>query len=188
MGQPSDADTDVSDTDAAATAPPSPPSLSLGTCGLKVTHAIGVCQFVFVRYAHELVRIVVTSGGCYPGVCLASGVEPFAWFERDYGPYCLGRWNARALGLFWDDERCLRDLFRRLPPDPALVAARSRLVVAVTPCPSGQDKRAKFQTSKPHISAVFYSFWLIFGRAIISWNGLEAWMLFPRRARAEHSR
>ena len=91
MGQPSDADTDVSDTDAAATAPPPPPSLSLGTCGLKVTHAIGVCQFVFVRYAHELVRIVVTSGGCYPGVCLASGVEPFAWFERDYGPYCLGR-------------------------------------------------------------------------------------------------
>ena len=39
---------------------------------------------------------------------------------------------------------------------------------------AGQDKRAKFQTSKPHISAVFHSFWLIFGRAIISWNGLEA--------------
>ena len=140
MGQPSDADTDVSDTDAAATVPSPPPSLSLGTCGLKVTHAIGVCQFVFVRYAHELVRIVVTSGGCYPGVCLASGVEPFAWFERDYGPYCLGRWNARALGLFWDDERCLRDLFRRLPPDPALVATRSRLVVAVTPCPFGWNR------------------------------------------------
>ncbi|KAH8056662.1 hypothetical protein JL721_9944 [Aureococcus anophagefferens] len=103
MGQPSDADTDVSDTDAAATVPPPPPSLSLGTCGLKVTHAIGVCQFVFVRYAHELVRIVVTSGGCYPG-------------------------------------RCLRDLFRRLPPDPALVAARSRLVVAVTPCPFGWNR------------------------------------------------
>ena len=53
---------------------------------------------------------------------------------------------------------------------------------------AGQDKRAKFPTSKPHISAVFHSFWLIFGRAIISWNGLEAWMLFLGRARAEHSR
>ena len=53
---------------------------------------------------------------------------------------------------------------------------------------SGQDKRAKFPTSKPHISAVFRSFRLIFGRAIISRNGLEAWMLFPERARAEHSR
>ena len=52
---------------------------------------------------------------------------------------------------------------------------------------TGQDKRAKFPTSKPHISAVFHSFWLIFGRAIISRNGLEAWMLFPGRARAEHS-
>jgi hypothetical protein len=52
----------------------------------------------------------------------------------------------------------------------------------------GQQKRAKFPTSKAPISAVFYSFWLIFGRAIISRDGLEAWMLFPERARAEHSR
>ena len=53
---------------------------------------------------------------------------------------------------------------------------------------TGQDKRAKFPTSKAPLSAVFYSFRLIFGRAIISRNGLEAWMLFPERARAEHSR
>ena len=52
----------------------------------------------------------------------------------------------------------------------------------------GQDKRAKFPTSKPHISAVFHSFWLIFGRAIISRNGLEAWMIFLELARAKHSR
>ena len=51
----------------------------------------------------------------------------------------------------------------------------------------GQEKGAKFPTSKAHISASFHSFWLIFGRAIISRNGLEAWMLFPERARAEHS-
>ena len=51
----------------------------------------------------------------------------------------------------------------------------------------GQEKRAKFPTSKAPISAVFHSFRLIFGRAIISWNGLEAWMLFPERLRAEHS-
>ena len=53
---------------------------------------------------------------------------------------------------------------------------------------SGQHKRAKFPTSKAPFSAVFHSFRLIFGRAIISRNGLEAWMLFPERARAEHSR
>jgi hypothetical protein len=44
---------------------------------------------------------------------------------------------------------------------------------------SGQHKRAKFPTSKAHISAVFHSFWLTFGRAIISRNGLEARMCFP---------
>jgi hypothetical protein len=53
---------------------------------------------------------------------------------------------------------------------------------------TGQHKRAKFPTSKAPISASFHSFWLIFGRAIIPRNGLEAWMLFPERARAEHSR
>ena len=42
----------------------------------------------------------------------------------------------------------------------------------------GQHKRAKFPTSKAHISAVLHSFWLIFGRVIIPRNGLEAWMLF----------
>ena len=52
---------------------------------------------------------------------------------------------------------------------------------------AGQQKRAKFPTSKAPISAVSHSFRLIFGRAIISRNGLEAWMLFPERARAEHS-
>lgn len=53
---------------------------------------------------------------------------------------------------------------------------------------AGQQKRAKFPTSKAHISAVFHSFRLMFGRAIISRNGLEARMLSPERARAEHSR
>ena len=42
----------------------------------------------------------------------------------------------------------------------------------------GQDKRAKFPTSKAPFSAGFHSFRLILGRAIISRNGLEAWMLF----------
>ena len=53
---------------------------------------------------------------------------------------------------------------------------------------AGQQKRAKFPTSKAPISADFHSFRLIFGRAIISRNGLDAWMLFPERACAEHSR
>ena len=39
-----------------------------------------------------------------------------------------------------------------------------------------------------NLGRVFHSFRLIFGRAIISRNDLEAWMLFPERARAEHSR
>jgi len=51
----------------------------------------------------------------------------------------------------------------------------------------GQEKGAKFPTSKALISVVFHSFWLIFGRAIIPRSALEAWMLFLERARARNT-
>jgi hypothetical protein len=63
-----------------------------------------------------------------------------------------------------------------------------KVLAALNTHEAGQQKRAKFPTSKAPFSAVFHSFRLIFGRAIISRNGLEAYMLFPERARAEHSR
>ena len=53
---------------------------------------------------------------------------------------------------------------------------------------AARETGATFPTSKAPLSAAFHSFRLIFGRAIISRNGLEAWMLFPGRASAEHSR
>ena len=52
----------------------------------------------------------------------------------------------------------------------------------------GREKSANFPTSKAPLSAGFHSFRLIFGRAIIPRNGLEACMSSPERARAEHSR
>ena len=59
---------------------------------------------------------------------------------------------------------------------------------APPPRDPGQEKGAKFPTSKAPLSAVFHSFRLIFGRAIVSRSALEAWVLFPKRARAAHSR
>ena len=52
----------------------------------------------------------------------------------------------------------------------------------------GQQKGAKIPTSKAHISVDFHSFWLIFGRVIISRNALEAQTLLLERTRAEHPR
>ena len=60
------------------------------------------------------------------------------------------------------------------PPRISLAPAARDALDGASKLHAGQDKRAKFPTSKAHISAVFHSFWLIFGRAIISWNGLEA--------------
>ena len=52
---------------------------------------------------------------------------------------------------------------------------------------SGREKRANFPTSKAPSSAVFSSFRLILGRAIIPRSVLEAWMLFwNARARNTH--
>ena len=64
----------------------------------------------------------------------------------------------------------------------------NQLLVELDGFGAGQQKRANFPTSKAQISAVVHSFRLVFGRAIISRHGLEAWTLFPERARAEHSR
>ena len=53
------------------------------------------------------------------------------------------------------------------------------LRILFNPPDSGQHERATFPTSKAPISAMFHSFRLILGRAIISRNGLEAWTCFP---------
>jgi len=86
----------------------------------------------------------------------------------------------------------------RRAPDAALAAVEGRIgelcdasptrTVLCAKLASGQEKRAKFPTSKAPLSVVFHSFRLIFGRAIIPRKSLEAWMLFLERARAEHSR
>jgi hypothetical protein len=88
----------------------------------------------------------------------------------------VAKWNKQEIDLCVDASLTVGDL---------KIILESETTVPPEP---GQEKRAKFPTSKAPISAVFHSFRLIFGRAIISRNGLEAWMLFPERARAEHSR
>ena len=71
----------------------------------------------------------------------------------------------------------LGDVCGAIELTPMAIAAGRRLsdrLFGGPECATGQDKRAKFPTSKAHISATFHSFRLIFGRAIISRNGLEA--------------
>ena len=61
-----------------------------------------------------------------------------------------------------------RDVFNMLHLEPRLLGE-----VWHMPLP-GQEKGAKFPTSRAPISVGFHSFRLILGRVIISWNGLEA--------------
>ena len=90
-------------------------------------------------------------------------------------------WKTTEIGAFEVGQ--LRTLF--LPGDE-LVEARERAVHRWS-C-TGQEKGAKFPTSKAPISVVFHSFWLIFGRVIISRNGLDRERLSLERARAERPR
>jgi hypothetical protein len=61
----------------------------------------------------------------------------------------------------------------------AVLSANTRLVFRTRSTRlSGRHESATFPTSKAPISAGFHSFRLIFGRAIIARNGLDAWMLF----------
>ncbi|EGB09292.1 hypothetical protein AURANDRAFT_63429 [Aureococcus anophagefferens] len=86
---------------------------------------------------------------------------------------------------------CVDADFREMPlrvRRPPVHLDVQRLEVFQNKLHAGREKSANFPTSKAPLSAVFHSFRLIFGRAIISRNGLEACMLFPERARAEHPR
>ena len=86
--------------------------------------------------------------------------------------------------------RAARVAVRAAPAEVAVdyEALHAEAAARVDALEAGQQKGATFPTSKAHISAIFHSFRLTFGRAIISRSALEAWVLFPKRARAEHSR
>ena len=100
----------------------------------------------------------------------------------------MSRWLFAEVQLPFLDDADRRRVIRCVMAMLMRSMRRSHEDVAAHLSPDEQQKCAKFPTSKAHISAVFHSFRLIFGRAIISRNGLEAWMLFPEHAREEHSR
>jgi hypothetical protein len=134
-----------------------------------VTGAVGIAKY-YTRsqsFAACLMETILALGTTLLSLYLANasnwviGNEKFRTFVSDYAPtVAIVIWTGISLIGRADD----------LGSDPE------------------QEKGAKFPTSLAPISAVFHSFRLIFGRAIISWNGPEAWMMFPERARAEHSR
>ena len=64
--------------------------------------------------------------------------------------------------------------FKLNPTYVAKFALDSKTIQLAEASDSGREKSATFPTSKAPFSAVFRSFRLIFGRAIISRNGLEA--------------
>ena len=94
----------------------------------------------------------------------------------------LPRLEERATDLALENERLTveDDALHakvRAAEDRADALAR-RLEAADARLDAARDKRATCPTSKAPISAGFRSFPLIFGRAIISRNDLDAWMLF----------
>ena len=97
--------------------------------------------------------------------------------ERTTGGASLANWASRCC-----DEVALFPAWRG--------ACRRALALgdAADPRRAAREKAATCPTSKAPLSAGFHSFRLIFGRAIISRSALDAWMFFPERARAEHSR
>ena len=76
--------------------------------------------------------------------------------------------------------RAARVAVRAAPAEVAVdyEALHAEAAARVDALEAGQQKGATFPTSKAHISAIFHSFRLTFGRAIISRNGLEARMPF----------
>ena len=75
----------------------------------------------------------------------------------------------------------------------ALEEEEARLVALEGAAARGREEevpggKREFPTLEAHISIVFHSIWLTFGRAIISRGELKAWMLFCRESLREHPR
>ena len=103
------------------------------------------------------------------------------WFASVHGPTDVVETSFRPVPLRYEfaAEGVVQPLFRAADVGPGSeTEARER-------SRPGQEKGAKFPTSKAHISVVFHSFWLIFGRVIISRNGLDRARLSLERARTE---
>ena len=115
---------------------------------------------------------------------LADALSPDARPPADVGSVrALTEWFATlatipTMRLVLKRRRELRDALADCGPDAAFDDRREALEFLATSLDAtwsaGQEKGAKFPTSKAHISVAFHSFRLIFGRGIISRNGLEA--------------
>ena len=109
-----------------------------------------------------------------------AGPPPAPQHLRVYGKGCLDPHDAER-ERDWTWGHGVRELALG-----ALAAANATLFPTFARIRAG--KESEIPNFKGSDLGRFPLVRLIFGRAIISRNGLEAWMLFPERARAEHSR
>ena len=166
-----------------------------GLCGNQIFNPTSMCAYATVlmqalRLCFDNSTRALDSSKNQPNRLRFDRAREFSSLVRT--PQTSG-WNPHRQGPGGPGRHVLPQV--RLPgaecrrPGPAAARLpRAKPVPGRARRRPGQQKGAKFPTSKAHISAVFHSFRLIFGRAIISRNCLEAWMCFPQRARAEHSR
>ena len=109
----------------------------------------------------------------YPGTVL-----DIAPFDAKDGKYVTEQTVGRTTGTSYSQFRihrlfgAKRDIYYNSSPIPYPVVQIT--IVLDRASQPGQEKGAKFPTSKAHISVVFHSFRLNFGRVIISRNGFEA--------------
>merc|ERR1711903_328323 len=157
---------------------------NLGACGADFGNG-----FYNDHHFHYGYFSYAAAVACDFAVCSKEDKERFLLLARDYASpssddFVAARHKDWYLGHSWASGVCLP-----ANPNGRNQESSSEAIAAYEGAyHPGQHKRARFPTSKAHISAIFHSFRLIFGRAIISRDGLAAWMLFPERARAEHSR
>ena len=145
---------------------------SLGPVSVKVGQTLSQRPDLVGEEACEALKALQTRNAAF------SNEAAFAYMADEFG---LEHPGLLAPGIVADPSAPFRKT------DAHWLASLEREPAAVASLGPGQQKRAKFPTSKAPISAVFHSFRLIFGRAIIPRSALEAWMLFLERVRAEHS-
>ena len=140
-----------------------------------------------------MLRYYDAAGAHFKGAILLDGCEvnalPAATRPQDKFVFEVVSGERRNYVLACATEELRGEWLQKLEEE---ISRHSEILMALAPEAKtkrrasipARDKGATCPPSKAPIPAVFHSFRLMCGRAILSRNGLDAWMLFLRNARA----
>lgn len=115
------------------------PSISFAGGGMTWVYYLGVAHYLHKNYDYTKMKILCSSCGCFGGIPLALGLDPYDWCSRDWKT-CLNHFSSRMMGPLLDSKQFYYDLWDAYLPEDAHIALSGRIFISITLFPSFQNK------------------------------------------------